>query len=411
MAVDFFLNLSNDIKGESVDANHKDQIAVMSFSWGASQTTSVAGTGGSGAGKANLADFNIMKTYDKASVPLFKSLLKGTHIDTGVLTASKAGGDGKPFIQLSFTELFVTSVQDERIERGADGERVVQLQLAEDRVLHTERQGHPDGLRRCELRPEEERGFVEKMTPIELYKAGELEQAIKALGEELRSNPLDAKRRTFLFELLCFAGEYDRAEKQLDVLANQNPKAAMGVLMYRSAIHAERTRQEMFSKGDFPAHTEDNAATDGGTWNGEAFEMLADADERIGDHLECFIAGGYTWIPTKYIEQLAIEPPTTLRDLLWARARIQASPKFRLQDLGEILIPVLSPLSYRSSDDAVRLGRASVWEDQPDGSERLLGQKLLLVDGEEIPILEFRSIEWMTGAAEAPDGESGDANP
>src|SRR5579875_1579317 len=109
MAVDFFLNLSNDIKGESVDANHKDQIQVMSFSWGASQTTSVAGTGGSGAGKANLAEFNIMKTYDKASVPLFKALLKGTHIDTGVLTASKAGGDGKPFIQLSFGELFVTS--------------------------------------------------------------------------------------------------------------------------------------------------------------------------------------------------------------------------------------------------------------------------------------------------------------
>ena len=52
-----------------------------------------------------------MKNYDKASVPLFQALLKGTHVDTGVLTASKAGGDGKPFIQLSFTELFVTSVQ------------------------------------------------------------------------------------------------------------------------------------------------------------------------------------------------------------------------------------------------------------------------------------------------------------
>ena len=111
MAVDFFLKLSNDITGESVDQNHKDQIALMSFSWGASQITSVAGTGGSGAGKANLADFSIMKNYDKSSVPLFKALLKGTHIDTGVLTASKAGGDGKPFIQLSFGELFVTSTQ------------------------------------------------------------------------------------------------------------------------------------------------------------------------------------------------------------------------------------------------------------------------------------------------------------
>lgn len=246
------------------------------------------------------------------------------------------------------------------------------------------------------------------MTPLDLYKAGELGQAIKALGEELRSNPLDAKRRTFLFELLCFAGEYDRAEKQLDVLADQNPKAAMGVLMYRSAIHAERTRQEMFLKGEFPAKSADNAATGGGTWNGEPFEMLADADERIGDHLECFIAGGYTWIPTKYIEHLVIEAPATLRDLLWARARIQASPAFRLQDLGEILIPVISPLSYRSADDAVRLGRASVWEEQADGSERLLGQKMMLVDGEEIPILEFRRIEWVTAT---PDGESGDANP
>jgi type VI secretion system secreted protein Hcp len=110
MAVDFFLQLA-DIKGESVDENHKDQIAVMSFSWGASQVTSVAGSGGSGAGKANLADLSIMKNYDAASTPMYKALLKGTHIKTGVLTASKAGGDGKPFMQISFTELFVTSIQ------------------------------------------------------------------------------------------------------------------------------------------------------------------------------------------------------------------------------------------------------------------------------------------------------------
>ena len=244
------------------------------------------------------------------------------------------------------------------------------------------------------------------MTPLELYKAGELVQAIKALGEELRSQPLDAKRRTFLFELLCFAGEYDRAEKHLDVLEGQNPKSSMGILMYRSAIHAERTRREMFEKGTFPAHDANNAATGGGTLNDEPFEMLADVDARIGDHLEVFIAGGYTWIPTKYVERLEIEPPTTLRDLLWARARIQARSAFRLQDLGEVLLPVISPLSYLSSDDAVRLGRMSAWEDLPDGGERLLGQKLLLVDGEEIPILEARSIVWNIAAEEGVDADS-----
>ena len=247
------------------------------------------------------------------------------------------------------------------------------------------------------------------MTPQELYRAGELGQAIKALGEELRSNPLDAKRRTFLFELLCFAGEYDRAEKQLDVLADQNPKHAAGMLLYRSALHAERTRQGMFRTGEMPAADDASAPTAGGTWNGEGFETLADADPRIGDHLEVFIAGGYTWIPTRYIEQIEIEPPTALRDLIWARARITASPKFRLQDLGEILLPVLSPLSYLSADDAVRLGRTSVWEELPDGGERLMGQKMLLVDGEEIPLLEFRSLVWTSEEPDEPAGERVDA--
>jgi type VI secretion system protein ImpE len=246
------------------------------------------------------------------------------------------------------------------------------------------------------------------MTPQELYRIGELGQAIKALGEELRSYPLDAKRRTFLFELLCFSGEYDRAEKHLDVLADQNPKNVPATLLYRSALHAERTRQEMFLTGDFPkkeATGEEVVAA--GEWNGERFASLTDADPRIGDHLEVYIAGGYTWVPTKYIERLEIEAPTALRDLLWARARIECSPAFRLQDLGEVLLPVLSPLSYQATDADVRLGRASVWEELPDGSERLLGQKLLLVDGEEIPLLEFRSIAWDTDAE--PSGELADA--
>ena len=110
MAVDFFLKLAN-IDGESADDKHKNEITIMSFSWGASQTTSVSGSGGSGAGKASLADLNVMKNFDVASVPLYKALLLGTHIKTGVLTAVKSGGDGKPFITISFGEMFVTSTQ------------------------------------------------------------------------------------------------------------------------------------------------------------------------------------------------------------------------------------------------------------------------------------------------------------
>jgi len=83
----------------------------MSFSWGGSQVTSVAGTGGSGAGKVDLSDISFMKMYDKASPQAFKAMISGTHIKTGVLSATKAGGGGKPFLKISLGEMFVTSQQ------------------------------------------------------------------------------------------------------------------------------------------------------------------------------------------------------------------------------------------------------------------------------------------------------------
>src|SRR5471030_157729 len=145
------------------------------------------------------------------------------------------------------------------------------------------------------------------MTPLALYREGRLLEAIKALGDELRSNPLDAKRRTFLFELLLFAGEYDRAEKQLDLLAGANADAAAGTLLYRSALHAERTRQAMFASHETTPFKDEPVY--GGTWNGKPFTEISDADPQIGANLEVFIAGSYTWIPIHYLRRLEIEPP------------------------------------------------------------------------------------------------------
>ena len=110
MAVDFYLKLDG-ITGEATDSNHKDEIQLLSFSWGGSQVTSVAGTGGSGAGKVDLSDLSIMKHLDKSSSQVFKAMISGTHIKTGTLTAVKAGANGKPFLKLSLEELFVTSLQ------------------------------------------------------------------------------------------------------------------------------------------------------------------------------------------------------------------------------------------------------------------------------------------------------------
>jgi type VI secretion system protein ImpE len=230
------------------------------------------------------------------------------------------------------------------------------------------------------------------MDALSLYKAGQLREAIEALGDELKKQPLDTKRRTFLFELLCFAGEYDRAEKQLNVLSDSSPEAASGAMLYRSALHAERERQDMFARGALPVGSEHPASP--GELNGAAFTGISDADPRIGANLETFIAGSYTWIPYAYIESIETQAPKKLRDLLWLPAILRTTSDFRLQDLGEILLPVIAPLSWKHADDAVRLGRATVWEENPQHGDIPYGQKLLLREGEEEPILELRKLTF-----------------
>jgi type VI secretion system protein ImpE len=226
------------------------------------------------------------------------------------------------------------------------------------------------------------------MSPKELFQAGKLNEAIEALGVEVRDNPTDVRRRTFLFELLCFKGDYDRAEKHLNLLADASPDARVGAILYFSALHAERVRQDLFEKKDYPVSptSEDSRP---GTLNGEPFEVLEDADPRVGARLELFAAGAYLWIPFEHIESIEIEAPKRLRDLLWAPALVRTGPKFKDKELGEVLLPVLAPFSWRSADDNIRLGRATEWtEGVPSG------QRMFSVDGEEISLLEIRHIEF-----------------
>lgn len=242
------------------------------------------------------------------------------------------------------------------------------------------------------------------MTPLALYREGKLREAIKALGEELRSNPLDAKRRTFLFELLLFAGEYDRAEKQLDLLAGAGAEAAAGTLLYRSALHAERSRQSMFANHETPPLKQE--VIHGGVWNGSPFSEFADSDPRIGANLEVYLAGSYTWIPIHYLRRIEIEPPTNLRDLMWASARVETSSDFRLQELGEVLLPVLCPLTFRHADEVVQLGRESAWEPDEKYGEIPYGAKMILIDGVEVPLLQIRSVVWSAPEKERQDGSA-----
>ena len=110
MAVDYFLDIDG-IPGESQDDKFKDKIQVLSWSWGASNTSSVGGTGGSGQGKVDISDFSMMLHFDKSTPKFFKSICKGDHVVKGTMSCVKAGANGQPYLKVNFSEIFITSLQ------------------------------------------------------------------------------------------------------------------------------------------------------------------------------------------------------------------------------------------------------------------------------------------------------------
>ncbi len=232
------------------------------------------------------------------------------------------------------------------------------------------------------------------MGAAELYRDGKLKEAIQALGAEIRDNPADSRRRTFLFELLCLAGEYERATKHLSLLSSASPEAEVGAIVYRSAMVAERERQNAFLKKQYPDSAGQTSSRPlSGTLNGRPFHPLEAADPRIGARFEVFVAGEYVWLPMEYVVSVKMEKPRFLRDLIWCTALIDTGPKFEDKKFGEVLMPAIYPLSWQHDDDNVKLGRSTEWLETEEGGIPV-GQRMLVLDGEEaIPFLEIRELQ------------------
>lgn len=235
------------------------------------------------------------------------------------------------------------------------------------------------------------------MIAKELLDRNQVREAEKVLSAHLRLHPGDTTGRTFLFELLCFAGEFTRAGKHLGMLAGSGPEAEAGALLYRSALHAERFRHELFGKREFPG-TEIRQSP-AGRLNGKPFQTITDLDPEIGARLEVYSAGAYLWLPFQHIASLRTEAPRRLRDTLWATAHIVTGPDFRGARMGEVLLPVVYPFSWNSDDQSAWLGRTTAWVADADGYEFPIGQKMFVVDGERVPMLEIRSLEFDIDAA------------
>ncbi|MGB7069392.1 MAG: type VI secretion system tube protein Hcp [Pyrinomonadaceae bacterium] len=108
--VDYFLKIDG-APGESKDSKHPDEIQVLSFSWGESQSGTMAFGGGGGAGKVQMQDFHFMMNVNKASPKLFLKCANGEHIPKAILTARKAGKDQQDYLKVVFYDLLVSSFQ------------------------------------------------------------------------------------------------------------------------------------------------------------------------------------------------------------------------------------------------------------------------------------------------------------
>lgn len=266
-------------------------------------------------------------------------------------------------------------------------------------------------------------------TGKELLDAGNLQSAIDAATAEVKANPTDARRRTFLFELLCFSGDWDRAEKQIDVIAQQSMEATLAVTVYRANIQAERERAKLFRDGVAPhflteppsyvdLHVEaiqklragdaagarallDRAEEErpalAGTWNGEAFGDFRDYNDLTAAALELIVKDKYTWLAFERIQWIEIAPPRTMRDLLWVPAKIRATDG----TTGEVYIPALYYGSAAHTDDRVRLGRMTDWKPVSDDVFEGMGLRLFLIDDEEQSVIDTRRIEFSASAEKA----------
>jgi len=259
------------------------------------------------------------------------------------------------------------------------------------------------------------------MVAEELVKAGRPAEALKALQDEVRSKASDAKLRVFLFQLLAITGQWERALTQLNVSGDLDAGNLLMVQVCQHGLASEALRLEIFGGQKLPLvlgeppewlawliqanqmtgtrqHAEgqalrqrafDAAPVTPGSLNGQRFEWIADADQRLGPVLEAIIDGKYYWVPFANIRELTMEAPTDLRDLVWAPATIT------WVNGGKViaLLPARYPGIQPASDPALQLARRTDLVDAEGGLVIGQGQRQWITDASETPLLEVRNLQ------------------
>jgi len=144
MAFDAFIKIPG-VEGESTRKGFEKQIAILSFSLGASNPSSIGVGGGGGSGKASISSFNLMKHSDITSPLLFQACCQGAHYDKVTVTLNKAGGKAPlNFLVYEFEQVFVDSVQWSG-SSGGDDTPVESVSLSFGKMFVTYTAQNPDG--------------------------------------------------------------------------------------------------------------------------------------------------------------------------------------------------------------------------------------------------------------------------
>lgn len=258
------------------------------------------------------------------------------------------------------------------------------------------------------------------MTVADFYKAGQLAQAIEAQIQQVKTAPGDHAKRLFLFELLAFAGDLDRAQRQIDVIEYGELERDTAVLSYRKLLDAERNRRRLWQEGLKPETftelseqaslrleavnclrlkqqveaaqllTRANEAIPPrkGQLNGKPFDHLRDGDDLFAGVLEVMAHGNYYWVPLEQVESLTMNPPKFPRDLLWIPARLELP-----DTAGDVYLPALYPFSHQHPDNQIKLGRATDWQSEDNGPVLGRGLRTFLVGEDAMSILEWRQLQ------------------
>lgn len=228
----------------------------------------------------------------------------------------------------------------------------------------------------------------------QLLRAGDLDGARRALVEVVRARPADEGARMFLFQLLAVAGEWDKAKKQLELLAQLSPEAQMLSVAYGQAVDAERERADVFAgkakikqlvssdwaeglvdaiehyangrvaEGDAARDAAFEAAPDTpGTLDDVAFDWIADADSRFGPAFEAIVGCRYGLVPFDMVASIKSEGPKDLRDTVWYPVQLA----FKSGQSVAAMLPTRYPGSEASDEVNERLGRATSWRDTASG--------------------------------------------